>query len=340
MSPVSIDMLGLPDESLEKVKMRKIDPKLMMRAVWQLRVRRRPFVLSHTVNATCNLRCRFCPHWRKRGREMSFGEITGMLDDAARFGIGAYNAWATEPLLRDDMPEVMRHARSLGMITSLVTNGILLKERLNDLECLNYLTVSVDGIESLRDIRGIGIDEIMDGIVEARRKGIEVLINCVISDKNLGELAPLVKLAKSIDAWISFEPLHEFDGSECDDLRIRDQERYRSAIGELIDLKSRGAPIINSVTYLRMIQERVPEFRCHASDLILHVSSDGSVYACRVHDKPLGHVSRGISNVWRESREMRKSISEDCSGCLFFGYVENSLLYEMVPEVMMHYEWM
>jgi MoaA/NifB/PqqE/SkfB family radical SAM enzyme len=271
---------------------------------------------------------------------MRLGEITGMLDDASRFGIGAYNAWATEPLLRDDLPEILRHARSLGMITSLVTNGILLSERMNDLESLNYLTVSVDGIESLREIRGIDIDEIVDGIVEARRMGIEVLMNCVISDKNLEELTSLVKLARKIDAWISFEPLHEFDETECDDLRIRDMERYRSAIGKLIDLKSRGAPIINSITYLRMIQERDPKFRCHAADLILHVSADGRIYVCRVHDEPLGHVSGGISDVWRESREMRKKVSEGCSGCMFFGYVENSLLYEMVPEVMMHYEWM
>lgn len=320
--------------------MRKIDPELMMRAVWQLRVRRRPFVLSHTVNTACNLRCSFCPHWRRRGREMSLGEIREMLDDAARFGIGAYNAWATEPLLREDIGEILRYARSVGMITSLVTNGILLRERLDDLESLNYLTVSVDGIESLREIRGIDLDEIMDGILEARRRGIEVLMNCVVSDKNLGELASLVKLARRIDAWISFEPLHEFDDADWDSLSIRDLERYRSAIGELIDLKSRGSPIINSITYLRMMQRRDPKFRCHAADLILHVSADGSVYLCRVHDEPLGHVSRGIANVWRESREMRKKISDGCSGCLFFGYAENSMLYDMVPEVVLHYEWM
>lgn len=226
------------------------------------------------------------------------------------------------------------------MITSLVTNGILLRERMEDLESLNYLTISVDGIESLREIRGIGIEEIMDGILEARRRGIEVLMNCVISAKNLEELTSLVRLAKKIDAWISFEPLHEFDEAEFEDLRIGDLERYRSAIGELIDLKSRGAPIINSITYLKMIQKREPEFRCHAADLILHVSSDGYVYICRVHEEPVGHVSRGISNVWRESREMRKRISDGCSGCLFFGYIENSLLYDMVPEVMLHYEWL
>jgi hypothetical protein len=37
---------------------------------------------------------------------------------------------------------------------------------------------------------------------------------------------------------------------------------------------------------------------------------------------------------------MRKKIAGGCKGCLFFGYVENSLLYDMVPEVMAHYEWM
>ncbi len=314
----------------------------MVRALWQLRVRRRPFVLSHTVNARCNLRCSFCPHWRKRNSEMAFDDIIKMLDEASHFGIAFYNAWATEPLLRDDIPEVLRHARSIGMTTSLVTNGVLLRDRIDDLESLDYITISVDGVESLKEIRGIALDDILDGIIEARRRGIRVLMNCVINEKNLEDLESLVKLAEDMDVWISFEPLHEFDETKGSilDLRISDLDSYRSSVQRLIDLKSRGSPIINSITYLKMIQQRRAEFRCHATDLILHVSSDGSIYTCRLHEEPLGHVSQGIANIWSASRDARRRVARDCKGCMFFGYVENSLLYDMVPEVMAHYEWL
>jgi MoaA/NifB/PqqE/SkfB family radical SAM enzyme len=87
--------------------MRTFSPRLALKALWQLRVRRRPYVLSHAINSRCNLKCSFCEYWKKPGREMSTPEIFSMLEDAKSFGIGAYNAWTTEPLLRDDLPEIL-----------------------------------------------------------------------------------------------------------------------------------------------------------------------------------------------------------------------------------------
>jgi MoaA/NifB/PqqE/SkfB family radical SAM enzyme len=89
-----------------------------------------------------------------------------------------------------------------------------------------------------------------------------------------------------------------------------------------------------------MIKSLNPRFKCHASDIILHVASDGTIENCRVHKYPLGKVSDGLEDVWASSAKRRKQIALGCQGCLFFGYVENSLLYELVPEVMAHYEWM
>lgn len=81
-------------------------------------------------------------------------------------------------------------------------------------------------------------------------------------------------------------------------------------------------------------------FRCHAADMILHVAPDGTLGTCRVHQEPLGNVSEGLERAWRAGQKRRREIVSGCEGCLFFGYVENSLLYDFVPEVMMHYDWM
>jgi MoaA/NifB/PqqE/SkfB family radical SAM enzyme len=94
------------------------------------------------------------------------------------------------------------------------------------------------------------------------------------------------------------------------------------------------------VTYLKMIMDLEPRFNCHAGDIILHVAADGTIENCRVHREPLGNVAEGLAKVWQSSQDRRKEIVQGCEGCLFFGYVENSLLYEFVPEVMRHYEWM
>ncbi|HWQ19324.1 MAG TPA: radical SAM protein [Methanotrichaceae archaeon] len=323
--------------------MRTFSPRQAARALWQLRIKRRPYVLSHAVSSRCNLRCPFCEYWRSPGQEMDKEAVLRMLDDARSFGIGVYNAWTVEPLMRDDLPDILRHARSIGLMTSMVTNGKLLKSRVQDLSDLDYLSVSVDGIKSYRGLRGIDLDEVIDGIKAARDAGHEILINCVINGKNIPELEDIVRMAEDLGTWVSFEPVNESEGisgAVWKELGIRDTASYEKAVDRLIELKTGGAPIINSKTYLHMIRSLKPSFRCHASDIVLHVAADGTVENCRGYKSKLGHISDGLLNVWRSSAKKRKEAAENCQGCLFFGYVENSLLYDFVPEVMAHYEWM
>ena len=197
------------------------------------------------------------------------------------------------------------YARSLGLVTSLITNGRLLAQRANELGDLDYLSVSVDGIKSYRELRGIDLQDTIAGIKAAKEAGHEVLMNCVINSKNVSELEDLVHLAESLGTMISFEPLHESSGIDetvWGTLGIRDLPRYEKAVQRLIELKRDGAPIINSETYLEMIKTLQPRFKCHASDIILHVASDGTMENCRVHQEPLGNVSEGIARVWKSSQ--------------------------------------
>jgi len=318
-------------------------PVLASKALWQLRVRRRPFVLSHGINARCNLKCKFCEYWKEHGSEMGTEEVLDLLDEARAFGIRVYNAWTAEPLLRKDLPEILEHAHAIGIATSLITNGKLLKERIPDLSNLDYLSVSVDGIKTFKELRGIDFDCVLSGIIAAKEAGHKILLNCVISGKNLDEIRNLIYLARDLGVWVSFEPIHEFGGiakEVWDELGIRDVGKYERTIDQIIGLKRSKFPIINSLTYLEMIKKRKPNFRCHAGDLILHVTADGRIENCRVCRTHLGDVRDGIANVWESSRDVRKKAAENCGGCLFFGYVENSLLYEFNREVMAHYEWM
>ena len=329
--------------SLFMVIFMTFSPVMASKALWQLRVKKRPFVLSHGINARCNLQCKFCEYWKEEGDEMGTDEILNLLEEARSYGIMVYNAWTTEPLMRRDLPWILRHAHDIGMTTSLITNGKFLKKRIHDLSDLDYLSISVDGIKTFKEIRGIDFDDVLDGIKEAKHEGHSILMNCVISRKNLDELVELVHLAREMGVSISFEPIHEFSGigdEVWDELGIRDMAAHEEVINQIIELKRDNFPIINSLTYLRMLKTLKPAFRCHASDIVLHVTSDGRIENCRVKRLHLGDVSDGLANVWRSSEALRKKVSRECEGCLFFGYVENSLLYDFKPEVMAHYEWM
>ncbi|MBW6518160.1 MAG: radical SAM protein [ANME-2 cluster archaeon] len=323
--------------------MRTFSPILASKALWQLRIKKRPFVLSHGINARCNMHCDFCEYWKEEKDEMETGDILRMLDEAKRFGIKYYNAWTVEPLLRDDLPFIMAYARELGMITSMITNGKLLKQRAHELDVVDYLSVSVDGTDSYKDIRGMDFNDLLAGI-EAANDGRRnpILMNCVISGQNLDDIEPLVHLAREMGVWISFEALNQSGGigqDVWDRIGIQDTAKYERAVDSIIRLKKEGYPIINSLTYLKMVRDRTMDFTCHAADIILNVTSDGCIEHCRVQKERLGHASEGLEHVWESSKDQRARTARNCGGCLFFGYVEGSLLFDFKPEVMAHYEW-
>lgn len=324
--------------------MSKFSPTIAAKAVWQMRARKRPFVLSHAINSKCNMSCNFCEYWKSSGPEMSLDSIFKMLEDARSFGVGVYNAWTVEPLLRDDLPQVLKHAKDLGMVTSLITNGKLLSKRIWELDDLDYLSISVDGTKSYKEIRGVEFEVLLSTIMDVKDKlQNPLLMNCVISGKNLDDIEELIQLAKDIGVKISFEPMYEFKGIDPDvwkAMGIRDMDKYHRTIDRIIEMKKEGYPIINSISYLSMIKDLKKRFNCHVNNFILDVTADGSIENCRVHREPLGNISEGIETVWKRSRSLQNETTKNCDGCFFFGYVENSMMYDMNLEVMRHYEWM
>lgn len=330
--------------------MSRFDPILTSKALWQIRIQKRPFVLSHAVNARCNMSCSFCDYWKKVGEEPTKEEIFKLLDDAKEFGIGVYNAWTVEPLLRKDLPQIMAHAKELGMITSMVTNGKLLYERVEELGDVDYLSVSVDGIKSYKEIRQMDFETLLKGLKKAievrifQNRKNPILMNCVLTGKNLDDIETLILLAKELEVKVSFEPVHKFPGiSEevWNEIGIRDIEKFHNTVDRIIELKEQDYPIINSKTYLKMVKNGEMDYKCRAIGIIMNITHDGTLETCRVQNEPLGNVMwDGFESVWKNSEEQRKEIVRNCKGCLFFGYVENSLMQSLNPEVLMNYEWM
>ncbi|MDD2666490.1 MAG: radical SAM protein [Methanocellales archaeon] len=319
------------------MKIRNFAPLTVMKALWQLWVKKGPLILSHGINSECNLRCQFCIYWREKGEEMGKKEIFRLLDEARSMGVLIYNVWTAEPLMRKDLPECLEYAKSLGMMTFMVTNGVLLKERVDELSNLDYLSVSVDGTKSYEKLRGVDLDRVLDGINAARKKGIPTVINCVLNGKNLDEIEALIRIVEDLGIWISFEPLHEYEDISqdvWDELGLSDLDKYRKTVDRIIELKREGSLVLNSYTYLRMMRDFDPDFRCHVNDIILHVASNGEVENCRVYRQNMGEG--GLGKAWESSKETRKKMSEECNGCLFFGYAELSLLYSLKLEVMLN----
>ena len=112
-------------------------------------VTHRPVVLSHMITSRCDCKCVLCPLWKLGKKdELSTDQIYHMLDMAKNEGMIGDNIWGGEPLLREDLPEVLGYAKRNHLHTSVITNGNILPYRIDGIApSLNTLIVSIDYVK-------------------------------------------------------------------------------------------------------------------------------------------------------------------------------------------------
>lgn len=300
-----------------------------------------PLVLCHRINYECNLRCVFCPFWREkpRGAPLEKNEVFKLIDDAAEMGAIMYNVWGTEPLLRADLKDCLEHAEESGMRVSLITNGTMLKEKYSIIEHVDYLVVSLDGVgKTYKKIRGADkFGKVKEGLEALKESGVKASVNCVVCSHNVNELHEVALLANDLGLYATFEPVHYFNGlPRWEEIRINEWDEYLKAVDRLIDMKKEGYKIGNSMPYLRLMREYRGEennYKCHVGRFLLQVAPDGRVNVPCAKYGCVGLVRReGLSALWgSQLAEVNRELSRGCSSCLFSGFVEASLLYDLKP---------
>ncbi len=95
-----------------------------------------PYRMDLAITYRCNNACAHCYNARSRNYpELSTQEWFKILDDLWKIGIPHIVFTGGEPTLRDDLPDLIRHAENNGQITGINTNG----RRLKDQSFLNQL---------------------------------------------------------------------------------------------------------------------------------------------------------------------------------------------------------
>jgi len=155
---------------------------------------RRIEYLRVSVTDKCNLRCVYCmPEqglpWLKREQLLSYEEIAEVVRVMAGMGLRRVRLTGGEPLVRRDLPELVRMIRGIPGIDDLAlsTNAVLLADLADELKAagVDRLNVSLD---SLRPERVDAIarrpgshGRIFEGLAAAERVGFAPLkLNVVV----------------------------------------------------------------------------------------------------------------------------------------------------------------
>ncbi len=153
--------------------------------------------LRVSVTDRCNFRCTYCMPaeifganypFLKASQLMSLPELTRILRAFVALGVEKLRLTGGEPLLRSDVPELIRIAKEdLGIPdVALTTNGWKLEKMAPALKAagLNRLNVSLDSLDEERfgRMNGLGfkLDRVLRGIDAAVAAGFPVKINMVV----------------------------------------------------------------------------------------------------------------------------------------------------------------
>ena len=175
--------------------------------------------LRISLTQRCNLDCFFCHEEGEvePGAEMSTKEVQSIVEVAARLGVRKLKITGGEPLLRNDLCDVVSHASGHVEEVSMTTNGVELEEwaaRLRRAH-LQRVNVSLHSLrrERYRRITGVdALDEVLRGITAALDNGLSpVKVNFVVlKDVNHDEINDMMKFAARTGAvlqLIEYMPL-------------------------------------------------------------------------------------------------------------------------------------
>lgn len=165
--------------------------------------------LRISVTDRCNLRCTYCmPEevtFMDRHELLSFEEITRFVAIVAPLGIDKIRLTGGEPLMRRDLPRLVRMLCGVPGIKDigLTTNGLLLADQAQALfdAGLRRINVSLDTLspERFRQLtRRDGLDKVLAGILAAKKAGFDpVKVNAVsIRGVTEAEVVPLAQFAR------------------------------------------------------------------------------------------------------------------------------------------------
>jgi len=208
----------------------------------------KPRLIAFEVTRRCRYTCRHCRANAGYGhdeRDLTTEQCKKILASVAKFSKPVIILTGGEPMERNDIYELIRYGRDLGLRMVMATCGYLIDDesivRLKEAGILT-LSFSVDGAsaethDAFRQAKG-AFDSTVKAAQIARRAGVRFQINTTISKINIDEVVGTAELAKRLGAYC-FNPFILVPTGRGEQLTdaILDPVEYEVLLNELLQMK-------------------------------------------------------------------------------------------------------
>jgi len=302
----------------------------------------RPYHAQWMLTRKCNFRCRGCTVWQQQDpRELSTEHVKKGLDTLRELGVVDLVLSGGNPLLREDIGKIIRHA-SESFITTVYDNGSMAVEKIEALRHADFVAISIDSLNPEKNdyIRGVkgAWSTAMHAVEELHQNGISVGVAPTISQFNLCEILDLTRYftRRNIPVWYSLYSYDSADeqsrlftiGKKNDEFTIVDTNTMVKTCDSLIAMRKKNSNVIMTTKLLKAIKnlyltgER--SWKCRALQNFFVIDHVGRVAGCHVHDPTTTIFD--LPRMWNtpQAKTLRRKYSE-CTQCTYMCYIFYSL---------------
>ncbi|MEE8106584.1 MAG: radical SAM protein [Planctomycetota bacterium] len=299
-----------------------------------------PLLGTLIVTYRCDLDCEMCdlPLRGDRKRELDTAGFRDVLDGFADLGVLGVGITGGEPLLREDLPELVAHGTRRGLLMHINTNGTLLDDSrvraLADAGVASF-NISLDGPDAETHDRLRGRTGSFQRVLRAAARLIalpdrayRVALTCALGEDNVSSVPALLARARDVGVdRVGFLPVHELKGDQVSTRSVDSN----GAMAALLERCGQDPLLDNSQEYLGLFPmayagEKNP-VACVAPRTSVVVDCFGEIFPC----VPLNAVRRPVGSgdvreVWRSDdyKAVRESL-HSCRECFWNCHTEMNL---------------
>ncbi len=169
-----------------------------------------PLWLLAELTYRCPLQCPYCSNpldFAKREKELTTAQWIKVFEEAREMGAVQIGFSGGEPLVRKDLPELIRAARDLGFYTNLITSGIGLTEKKIDA----FAEAGLDHIQISFQASDETLNAALAGNAKAFRQKLEMakavkahgypmVLNFVLHRHNIDQIDKIIDLSIELEA--------------------------------------------------------------------------------------------------------------------------------------------
>lgn len=309
----------------------------------------RPFFVQYSLLNACDARCGYCNCPARENPEISSAEHRRLLAEWARLGAVRIKFLGGEPLLRDDLGDLVEEVRRLGMRAAMVTNGLRIPERMDVVRRLSEVVISIDGDQAAHDAqRGNGTwKRVMRAIEMCAAESIDFFLSAVVTRRSMDQVDWLLATATRLGVMVNFQIPQinpEMYGRDAATW-LPAPDEIRSLLARIVAAKDGGAPVLfSSQSYRRTIawpdyateRETRPGEKspCTAGTYFVQQEPNGDVYPCVLQIgsfEPKNAKRDGVEAAWKHTQ------SHSCFACYNTWLNENRAVFDLSPAVLTNF---